>query len=187
MVPVLAKSKPAPEPEASRSIQRASSGDQTALAAALEKDSTVDDSHLSVHTGAVDKAALTSQAPGAVIKDITCILQILGIATQSEGRYKLICCRRKSKNAPASTNEDSSSVSDDDITPQSNLEPIYGDISIDKGEEIRFTIEMCRFRNLPGLYIVNMKRVRGNAWTYKFLYHKLIDLLNVGNSGYITQ
>ncbi|KAI8877368.1 Pkinase-domain-containing protein [Backusella circina FSU 941] len=191
MVPVLAKSKPAPEPEPSRSIQRASSGDGTAMAAAMKKESAFGDSHLSIHTGAVDKSALTSQAPNEVIKDIVRILQILGIATKNDGRYILRCCRRKSKNAAAASStadkEDSSSLSDDEVMSQSNLEPIYGDVSVDKGEEIRFTIEICRFRNLPGLYIVNMKRVRGNAWTYKFLYHKLIDLLNVGNSGYITQ
>lgn len=66
------------------------------------------------------------------------------------------------------------------------LEPIYGDASIDNGDEIRFAVEVCRFQNLPGLYIIDIRRLRGNVWAYKFLYHKLIDFLNVGrDSGYV--
>lgn len=66
------------------------------------------------------------------------------------------------------------------------LEPIYGDASIDNGDEVRFAVEVCRFKNLPGLYIVDIRRLRGNVWAYKFLYHKLIDFLNAGrDSGYV--
>ncbi|KAI9490647.1 hypothetical protein BDB00DRAFT_836750 [Zychaea mexicana] len=62
--------------------------------------------------------------------------------------------------------------------------PIYGDPSIDSGEEIRFMVEICRFCNLPGLFIADVRRLRGNVWAYKFLYHKLIDLLGLDKGGY---
>jgi hypothetical protein len=64
-------------------------------------------------------------------------------------------------------------------------DPIYGDASIDNGDEIRFVVEMCRFKNLPGLFIVDIRRLRGNAWAYKFLYHKLIDFLDLGKNNYM--
>lgn len=67
----------------------------------------------------------------------------------------------------------------------STMEPIYGDPSIDAGEEIRFGVEVCRFRNLPCLFIVDVRRLRGSVWAYKFLYHKLFDLLNLSKTGYI--
>jgi hypothetical protein len=72
------------------------------------------------------------------------------------------------------------------ITPEKGLEPIYGDASIDNGDEIRFAVEICRFKNLPGIYIVDIRRLRGNVWAYKFLYHKLIDFLDLEKNSYLT-
>ncbi|CAO3629926.1 unnamed protein product [Mucor hiemalis] len=77
----------------------------------------------------------------------------------------------------------SSYPSSDPMSDSRGLEPIYGDASIDNGDEIRFAVEICRFRNLPGLYIVDIKRSKGNVWAYKFLYHKLIDFLNLEKNG----
>ncbi|KAI8083531.1 hypothetical protein BDF21DRAFT_416130 [Thamnidium elegans] len=80
----------------------------------------------------------------------------------------------------------SSASSSGVATDARGLEPIYGDASIDNGDEVRFAVEVCRFKNLPGLYIVDIRRLRGNVWAYKFLYHKLIDFLNAGrDSGYV--
>ncbi|KAG0192227.1 hypothetical protein DFQ28_009801 [Apophysomyces sp. BC1034] len=78
------------------------------------------------------------------------------------------------------------SASFTDLGPAPQKEPIYGSPSVDTGEEVRFVVEICRFRNLPGLYIVDIRRLRGPVWAYKFLYHKLLDLLDLdGKGGYI--
>lgn len=53
-------------------------------------------------------------------------------------------------------------------------EPVYGDHTVDQGDEIRFSVELTRIKNLPGLYSVDIKRLRGNVWTYKFLYETVI-------------
>lgn len=81
---------------------------------------------------------------------------------------------------PDSVVSSSSSAGGVLTTVARGLEPIYGDSSIDNGDEIRFAVEVCRFQNLPGLYIIDIRRLKGNVWAYKFLYHKLIDFLNVG-------
>ncbi|CAG8515664.1 14603_t:CDS:1 [Racocetra persica] len=66
-------------------------------------------------------------------------------------------------------------------------EVLYGDPTTDSGDEIRFAVELCRLKNLPGLYIVDIKRIKGNLWAYKFLYHTLLDKLDLkGKGGYLT-
>ncbi|CAG8500655.1 16498_t:CDS:10 [Dentiscutata heterogama] len=73
--------------------------------------------------------------------------------------------------------------------PTSTLVPevLYGDPTTDSGDEIRFVVELCRIKNLPGLYIVDIKRMKGNLWAYKFLYHTLLDKLDLkGKGGYLT-
>ncbi|KAI8143586.1 hypothetical protein BJV82DRAFT_610973 [Fennellomyces sp. T-0311] len=80
-------------------------------------------------------------------------------------------------------------ISTDSPLDQQSHQPIYGDPTIDSGEEIRFVVEICRFRNLPGLYIADVRRLRGNVWVYKFIYDKLIHLLafKFFKSGYYTR
>lgn len=216
------------ETDKSKRAARALSGNEASLAATLKKESGIDE-RIQFHQGAIDRAALTSQSPTHVIKDIARILRILGIEARPEtsNPYILRCCRRKARTLIAAEllknnkdQEENDNVYDNDrlvinesaitstsevsllapstkdaqslssrssIDPSSNdargLEPIYGDASIDNGDEIRFAVEICRFKNLPGLYIVDMRRLKGSAWAYKFLYHKLIDFLDLRKNG----
>ncbi|KAL7318455.1 hypothetical protein PS15m_001698 [Mucor circinelloides] len=200
-----------PEQNSIRRKNRALSGSETAIAELGKKQGTVDE-RIEIHQGAIDRKALTSQPPALVIKDVARILHILGIDTTLESPYILKCCRRKAKSFIAAellkkseavdgrVEEDDddlvidvSSASSSGISTSTSAaaavvrgqDPIYGDASIDNGDEIRFVVEMCRFKNLPGLYIVDIRRVRGNAWAYKFLYHKLIDFLDLGKDNYM--
>lgn len=47
--------------------------------------------------------------------------------------------------------------------------------SIDSGEEIRFSVELTRLRNLPGLLSLDVKRLRGNVWAYKSVHDTIIE------------
>lgn len=60
---------------------------------------------------------------------------------------------------------------------------LYGDPVVDPGEEVRFSMEVCKIKNLPGLYIVDIRRMRGNVWSYKFLYHAVLGALDLGKKG----
>lgn len=153
------------------------------------------------HHGAVDRSALTSQPPEQVMAEIKRTLIALGIAHLADGPYKLKCSRRKAKTPPefelfpdpgrlsaTSSREDSilSTEAEEEVAmmqqeEQQQLKPIYGDPITDTGDEVRFLVEISRFRNLPGLYIVDIRRLRGSVWAYKFLYHKIIDLLHLGS------
>ncbi|KAG1460291.1 hypothetical protein G6F55_004256 [Rhizopus delemar] len=138
-----------------------------------KKEESLIDTSIQIHQGPIDRAALTSRPPQRIIKDVSHILRVLGIEALSDdedGPFVLKCTRRSSSKHKEE---------------QSDLQPIYGEPSIDSGEEIRFVVEICRFKNLPGLFIVDVKRLKGSVWAYKFLYHKLIDFLNLNKDDYL--
>lgn len=47
--------------------------------------------------------------------------------------------------------------------------------SVDGGDEVKMNVELCRMKNLPGLYLLNIKRLRGNVWSFKFIYQTVIE------------
>ncbi|BGP51566.1 hypothetical protein JCM10450v2_007513 [Rhodotorula kratochvilovae] len=61
--------------------------------------------------------------------------------------------------------------------------PVYGgDKSADAGDEVRFVVELTRVKNLDRLYCVDMKRMKGMAWSYKHVYDQLLGSLELGPS-----
>lgn len=91
---------------------------------------------------------------------------------------------KDSDEQPSIKHSTGSSVNSTDSSKVTN--PIYGDPSMDSGDEIRFSVELCKMKNLPGLYIVDIRRMRGNVWGYKWVYHQLLETLDLsGKGGYI--
>ncbi|KNC99827.1 CAMK/CAMKL/KIN4 protein kinase [Spizellomyces punctatus DAOM BR117] len=41
-------------------------------------------------------------------------------------------------------------------------------------KEIRFTVEVQKIKNLPGLFVVEFKRIKGDVWEFKRLYQEII-------------
>lgn len=60
--------------------------------------------------------------------------------------------------------------------------PLYGDAAVDGGQEVRFAVEVTRIKNLPGLYSLDIRRMKGNLWAYKFIYQALLDRAHLGSS-----
>ncbi|KAJ9098551.1 hypothetical protein QFC19_006319 [Naganishia cerealis] len=54
-------------------------------------------------------------------------------------------------------------------------EPTYGEHTVDPGDEVKFSIELTRLKNLPGLLSLDIKRLRGNVWSFKFVYHNILE------------
>lgn len=46
---------------------------------------------------------------------------------------------------------------------------------MDAGDEVKFTVELCKMKNLPGLFILKIKRTKGNLWSFKFIYQTVIE------------
>ena len=52
-------------------------------------------------------------------------------------------------------------------------ETIYGDRSIDQGDEVRFSVELTRIEGLDDMVSLDIRRLKGNLRSYKFLYETL--------------
>ncbi|KAF7421120.1 hypothetical protein PC9H_011640 [Pleurotus ostreatus] len=68
------------------------------------------------------------------------------------------------------------SFDDDPVSPSSpvseslGLPPIYGDPLQDPGDEVRFFVELTRLDGLDDTYSLDIRRLRGNLRSYKFLH-----------------
>lgn len=52
-------------------------------------------------------------------------------------------------------------------------EPVYGDRSIDMQDEVRFSVELTRIDRLEDTFSLDIRRLKGNLRSYKFLYDTL--------------
>jgi protein-serine/threonine kinase len=50
---------------------------------------------------------------------------------------------------------------------------IFGDQSQDQGGEVRFSVELTRLDRLEDMYSLDIRRLKGNLKSYKFLYDSL--------------
>lgn len=161
---------------------------------------------LRYHRGAVDQFALTSRAPPVVIEEIKASLVTMGFVLEKHNDYKIKIIRPLRGVAPRPTSSRRFTLVGLrdllQIRPRGNSTPpqprpvpdppsapdsLYGDNSIDNSEEIRLTVELCRIKNFPNLYILDIKRMKGNVWSYKFLYHLILEKLQLNsNGGYLN-
>lgn len=142
------------------------------------------ESELRVHTGDMNRSALTSKPPMEVLLEINKILVILGIEVENKGGYKLHCIRRATTHY-----EEEEDMLDDRLVHLSTSHqpgpslPIYGHPSIDNGQEVVFSVEICRFENLSGLFSVDVQCLNKEAFAaYQFIGQKLLALLHLGNA-----
>lgn len=49
-------------------------------------------------------------------------------------------------------------------------ETVYGDVSQDAGDEVRFSVELTRIDRLNDTFSLDIRRLKGNLRSYKFLY-----------------
>ncbi|KAF8127640.1 hypothetical protein EV363DRAFT_1401008 [Boletus edulis] len=62
-------------------------------------------------------------------------------------------------------------------TPSGVGEPIYGDTAQDAGDEVRFSIELTQIDRLKDTYSLDIRRLKGNLRSYKFLYDTIRENL----------
>jgi hypothetical protein len=141
------------------------------------------ETELRVHTGAMNRSALTSKPPMEVLLELNKVLLILGIDVENVGGYKLHCTRR-AIHASSPTNHLKDTTMDHLSTKSEATMlslPIYGHPSMDRGDEIKFSVEVCRFQNLSGLFSVDIQSLGEETEGYQFVGQKLLSLLQFGN------
>ncbi|OZJ02239.1 hypothetical protein BZG36_04544 [Bifiguratus adelaidae] len=60
---------------------------------------------------------------------------------------------------------------------------LYGNATQDSGDEIRFHVEVCKVKHMPHLYVVDVHRIRGSIWSFKFIYGTLLRRLGLQQKG----
>ena len=90
--------------------------------------------------------------------------------------------RRQSSQVSAFTHAESQNASEaaliaaaptTDAPAQITGEPIYGGVQQDQGDEVRFSVELTRLDRLDDTYSLDIRRLKGNLRSYKFLYDTL--------------
>ena len=108
------------------------------------------------------------------------------------GMLKGLLMRRQSSQvsgppaAPVDVDENAPSPTDASPSGASGgVEPIYGDTTQDAGDEVRFSVELTRIDRLKDTYSLDIRRLKGNLRSYKFLYDTIRECVCVllGPSG----
>ncbi|KAH9976803.1 hypothetical protein BGW80DRAFT_1456892 [Lactifluus volemus] len=58
-------------------------------------------------------------------------------------------------------------------------EPVYGDPTHDQGDEVRFYVELTKLDGLKDTYSIDIRRLKGNLRSYKFLYDYITHHLDL--------
>jgi len=65
-----------------------------------------------------------------------------------------------------------------DQPPLTTLNTLYGDQSQDQCGEVRFSVELTRLDRLEDTYSLDIRRLKGNLKSYKFLYDSLREYVD---------
>jgi protein-serine/threonine kinase len=58
-------------------------------------------------------------------------------------------------------------------------EPVYGDPTQDQGDEVRFYVELTKLDGLKDTYSIDIRRLKGNLRSYKFLYDCITEYVYI--------
>ncbi|KAH8114917.1 Pkinase-domain-containing protein [Phellopilus nigrolimitatus] len=58
-------------------------------------------------------------------------------------------------------------------------EPVYGERTVDQGDEVRFSVELTRIDGLDDTFSLDIRRLKGHLRSYKFLYDTLRERCNL--------
>jgi len=56
---------------------------------------------------------------------------------------------------------------------------MYGDPNQDQGDEVRFYVELTKLDGLKDTYSIDIRRLKGNLRSYKFLYDCITERLDL--------
>ncbi|KAI0742490.1 Pkinase-domain-containing protein [Daedaleopsis nitida] len=63
--------------------------------------------------------------------------------------------------------------SSSEVASPIGLETVYGDTQQDAGDEVKFSVELTRLDRLDDTYSLDIRRMKGNLRSYKFIYDNL--------------
>jgi len=124
---------------------------------------------LGIHRGAIDQTTITTQPPSKVMKHVNTILREMGVQIQEDSMFHYRCIRAGRRVAAADVDLDDHGS--DSIRGESDDKTVlYGGPTEDIGDEVRFSVELTRLGGLNDTYSLDIRRLKGNLRSYKFIY-----------------
>ncbi|KAJ7145754.1 hypothetical protein C8R44DRAFT_542187, partial [Mycena epipterygia] len=120
---------------------------------------------LRIHHGAVDQGTITTGQPPEVMRHVKAVLEGMGVEIYVESEFKYRCIRAKQRRGGKGTVGSTAGGQGADT--------VYGDSPEDAGDEVRFSVELTRLDRLNDTYSLDIRRLKGNLRSYKFLYDTL--------------
>ncbi|KAF9078306.1 hypothetical protein BDP27DRAFT_1280773 [Rhodocollybia butyracea] len=90
--------------------------------------------------------------------------------TGSTGMLRGLLMRRQSSQVSSGAYDDETPNSSVVLPDSAAQELLYGDPSEDVGDEVRFSVELTKLSGLNDTYSLDIRRLKGNLRSYKFLY-----------------
>lgn len=123
---------------------------------------------LGIHRGAIDQTTITTQPPSTVMKHVNKILREMGVQIQEESAFHYRCIRASRRGVVDLAHGQDVAQSRPDGS--SSSEVLYGGSTEDIGDEVRFSVELTRLGGLNDTYSLDVRRLKGNLRSYKFIY-----------------
>ncbi|TEB20854.1 hypothetical protein FA13DRAFT_1729932, partial [Coprinellus micaceus] len=92
------------------------------------------------------------------------VLDDLGIQVQEQSTYSYRCIRASKQGSAVEGSPT------DTLTSTATQKGVYGSPTEDPGDEVRLNIELTRLEGLNDTYSLDIRRLKGNLRSYKFLY-----------------
>ena len=129
---------------------------------------------LGIHRGAIDQTTITTQPPSKVMKHVNKILQEMGVQIQEESVFNYRCIRASNNRARGVLldidHQQQSRTDDSSSSASGEVSLLYGAPTEDLGDEVRFSVELTRLGGLSDTYSLDIRRLKGNLRSYKFIY-----------------
>jgi hypothetical protein len=125
---------------------------------------------LGIHRGAIDQTTITTQSPSKVMKHVNKILRELGVKIQEESAFHYRCIRAGRRGVLIDLDHGQSQSQPNDSSSSSEVALLYGGPTEDIGDEVRFSVELTRLAGLNDTYSLDIRRLKGNLRSYKFIY-----------------
>ncbi|KAF9648108.1 hypothetical protein BDM02DRAFT_3097023 [Thelephora ganbajun] len=122
----------------------------------------------SAASGGVDKRGLpVPSSAGGMLKGLLMRRQSSQVSTSGSQPVD------SESSSPGNNESNPSLATPTSERPSSLPNTLYGDQSQDQGGEVRFSVELTRLDRLEDTYSLDIRRLKGNLKSYKFLYDSL--------------
>lgn len=129
----------------------------------------------SAASGGVDKRGLPVPSSGGMLKGL--LMRRQSSQVSNGGSHPV----DSEASSPGNSESNPSLTTPSNEQSPSPSNTLYGDQNQDQGGEVRFSVELTRLDRLEDTYSLDIRRLKGNLKSYKFLYDSLRERANLNS------